>query len=303
MSESDFIKFYNLPIPIAQEPYFSYFLQLYDPIFDTLSKWKNFKSDSNKINNSAKIRNRIIKSIEENEFYKKLINSDKKQWELEQKFKLQTTIYSGSNIGKSYISIDLKEANFSSFNYYNPLIVMNADSFDSFLLNFTQENIPSKKFRQIIFGHLNPKLQQMIQKKIIENIMNDLIKENIIEESELIAHSNDELVILSPKNDIAFKKSLEIKEFLIHNYSNLRFHVVPFFLEGLFAKSGKKLGYKKTFIINEFGEMNKKSGWELKCVPNFLYAQVYKHEAGLEIEKNDTVFLHEDSLCYVDRIF
>jgi hypothetical protein len=74
--------------------------------------------------------------------------------------------------GAYMISLDMISANFSSLKYYNPALVRNCTSWNEFLSQFTSIKYfhESKFFRQLVFGSLNTKKQQIITKYIIQQV-------------------------------------------------------------------------------------------------------------------------------------
>ena len=104
-------------------------------------------------------------------------------------------LYIPENAGKSYYSIDLKEANFQALKTVIPELTAYPD-FKSLLLNFTNDEVllESKKVRQVILGNLNPARQQTIQKFIIHSIYMDLIKQGV-SPSSVKSSSSDELIV------------------------------------------------------------------------------------------------------------
>jgi len=79
--------------------------------------------------------------------------------------------------GKTYLSIDLKKANWQSVKWHDPAFVNElGDSYDEFLQKFGLPEVfrRSKHFRQYIFGGLNPKKQMKMQRVILEHVISSL---------------------------------------------------------------------------------------------------------------------------------
>lgn len=104
---------------------------------------------------------------------------------------------------KLYVSIDMISANFNSIKRYDQRNELGSDYNDL----LTKFNVPevfkhSKYFRQVIFGNLNPKRQQLVQRNMIQQLVRNL------NDFTIEAVRNDEVVI-SIEN---INEYLQIKE-------------------------------------------------------------------------------------------
>ena len=126
---SKFIKDNNLPIPLYSEPYFSYYLELYDGILNTKKKFENFTksfeeigSDQLFFSKSKDFSNSVIEKISETEVYKDFINGDMSKYVIKKPISSKV-VYSNENLNQYLISIDMSSANFNALKYHNPEIV------------------------------------------------------------------------------------------------------------------------------------------------------------------------------------
>lgn len=79
--------------------------------------------------------------------------------------------------GKTYLSIDLKKANWQCVKWHDPQFVNElGDTYEDMLGKFGLPEVflHSKHFRQYIFGNLNPKKQMKMQRVILEHVISSL---------------------------------------------------------------------------------------------------------------------------------
>lgn len=117
---------------------------------------------------------------------------DHKQFDCNFK-EINSSLYK-EKIPTSFISIDLKEANWQAFKHIFNLKEL--DSFSEFLIKWHGAHpaiANSKSFRQFIFGNTNPKLLQKVQRKMITEIEKKLTIE--LGSLPLIVRKSDELIL------------------------------------------------------------------------------------------------------------
>jgi hypothetical protein len=159
-----FVKDYNLPINIVDSPYFEYYMRTYDWFprkeYQSLVEEIDTRFDGNInlwLEEYSKIRDTIITKIENSEAYKWFNNLDLKSFPhpcMKTVAALKNipdlNIYNQSSIGKTFVSIDLKKANFQALKFINPLIVFNADTYEDMIDMFYRNHIDFRNF--IHFG-------------------------------------------------------------------------------------------------------------------------------------------------------
>lgn len=169
-----FCKDQNLPIKVYSEPIFTERLKL----FDAYEKYLEFCSmfrirfDSDEQEYLAyynDLKDRIINYIKESEAFQSLNKADMyKEFPIYGEGIPKGDTYKDKNIGKSFLSIDMKKANFNALVHYGnetgkpfaPGLTQDIDkNWSQFMAMFT--NIPyfatSKYIRQVVFGNCNPK--------------------------------------------------------------------------------------------------------------------------------------------------
>jgi hypothetical protein len=284
-----FSKDFRLPINIFSEPYFSYFTELYNPVFKVNEKLDWLKQALSKQENnegffalSAKIASDIKKDISATHAYQTFNSADmNKDFPLIEQIK-QQNIYIVPNIGKNLISIDLEKANFNCLNLFGLHEELGVKNYQELMLKYTDEPyfLNSKMIRQVIFGDLNPSRQQRVQKYIINNLCSELKKAGC----ELSSASSDEIIVQGDKS------ITEIKEILANVDEKFRFFRVEQFI---FDRIGEEHDFFAKTTINDKGEQK----LEFKNVPGHIFAQVYKKHFSLELNDYDMLFYHEGYLA------
>jgi len=177
-------------------------------------------------------------------------------------FKTEKNLYTEKNIGKKFISIDMKNANFQVFQQtgviYDITYKLFLSKFDIFDYFYKSKNI-----RQIIFGNLNPKRTNTIQKHIINALLSVIINDNKNINFDTIIINNDEII-------------LSYDEFV-----NLSF------LETFVLKEIKDIK-NKLFYYKEYKDKK-----VLYTVPKTVYIQAYKKLHNIPITDNDLLFHYE----------
>lgn len=288
-----FTKDYNLPIKIYSEPYFSYLIELYDDYLNTKSKLNllekavlNFENESQFLANYFKVVDAIIDNIKSKPAFEEFNNCKLDQYQVTSKYP-KSDIYKQINTGKYFVSIDLVKANFQALKYFNAELVNDKSNYKEFLANYTDIEYfaESKHLRQVIFGNLNPKRQAKIERYLIELVINYLIENGIIHADEIKMVTTDELVFsISEEKINDWVDKVDTLTDVIKETLSIDVDIEVFKLESVLD----------SYYVKEF--LNKE-GYQLMCVPQLYFPQVYKAYHGLEIEDKDLVFYHEHKLA------
>jgi hypothetical protein len=288
-----FIKDYKLPIQIIQEPYFTYFVELYDKQYNTKNKinlltdaLSKFESEDKFLSNYYVIRDNIIKTIEATEIYQEFNSVNMDKYNVDNKVVGAKNIFKKTNVDKFFISIDLKKANFQAMKYFSKDLVLGCETYNELISKFTDLEYmkQSKYLRQVIFGNMNPKRQVKIERYMTEQVYKSILDLTLLDENQVRMICNDEIIfelsewdaksILTDrlaktiKNDTDFEVDIEVYQ--LKEIKNTEFYVKEF--------------------IN-------KDGYELMCIPAVYHAQAYKKYNNIEIVNNDLVFLYENRAC------
>lgn len=303
-----FVKDYNLPINIVDNPFFDYYKERYD--FFPKEEWDDcINTVNNKFNgninswleNYSQIRDKIITTIENSEAFKSFNTCDFKQITTPIFTVGDFNIYNASNTGKVFISIDLKKANFQALHNFNDDIVLNCESYDELIELFGGDDYlkKSKYTRQVIFGKLNPKRTIQYEKYLINSIFseeNNHLFKYLHENSKLITIKSDE-IIFDITNGLVDKIGRDFLEMLkdeIKTNNNLDVSVKAFALYRLVFNNynGDTVdGYVRYFYLED-GYVT-----DLKQVSSIFFPQIYTHFKGLEPNDYDLYFKAENQIA------
>lgn len=285
-----FTKDQKVPINIFDEPYFSYFLELYDKDFHTKKAYemlentvKKFSSETAFLDEYYNIRNRVIEEIKKLPAYEKFLTANLNKYKITlPNFPNANKgdVYKVPNIGNYYLSIDLQKANFQMLKKFDKSLVLDCDSYEKLISKFTDMEYfkKSKYTRQVIFGNMNPSRQTTMQKFFTRQILDFAFEELNISLEDVAVFTFDELVI-KETDFISEEKCSEIKR-KIKEVLDLDVSVESFYL--------KNLADKDWFVK----EKEDKS-FSFKKVPGIYYAQAYKYYKNMEITDNDLLFFYE----------
>ena len=303
-----FVKDNDLPIPIIGNcNYFNYFIQLYEKDYKSLMKYEKLKSLIEKefnnkpeyfLNKYYEIRDTIIKTVENSGAYQKFNTMDMSIFSIKDKPDITANnIYNENNVGHIFVSFDLKKANFQALKYADPKIVINANTYEEFISNFTNIDyiINSKHIRQIVFGKMNPKRHIAVEKYIINKVYEYITETHHL--MNCVSMSNDELVF-----DMGETKKLDslailrinitcetIRQF-IQTMLGFEMNLEVFKLHKLQLCCDK---FKRSpYYYKEYLNKNNPKG-KLMCVPMNYFAIVYKLFNNLPLQEEDYHFDYE----------
>jgi hypothetical protein len=285
-----FLDDYKIPIQIVQNPYFEYFLDLYDSYLGTKVKYSLFQETV-----------RLLGG--EQEFYKyasdlvhKVVDHVKSKQEycggtfgeltvllsqITRKSVGNQSMYSVDNNDKHYVSVDLKNANFQSLKRANNKLVDSKDTYSAFIQQFTcfEYFCESKHIRQVIFGNLNPARQQNIQRILLGTVLDCFKEYHWIDETKICQISSDEFVFES--NDSL--PHTGIVESVVRKYTGVDTRVRKFRLGVILDK----------YFVKEYED----NGYEIRGVPAYYFAQVFKAYNKMKLHDNDLLFYMDGHLA------
>ena len=294
-----FCKNCNLPIDLFDEPYFSERLEILDFQFDCVRKFNEFCVEMEKFEDEQvyfqyynTIKESVINMIKANSDFNKFLKDDFNEVNL-----LSHTaevgnnnLYTEDNAGKSFISIDMKQANFSALKHYSPNIFKGFGSWEDYIGSFTNnEHIKNSKYiRQVILGACNPKRQVQYEKYLMTLLYNH-IKKSLGEEVDVFSIGNDEIIIFA----VSLKCSIEkLKEIIADCPDDIGSLVR---LEVFDLDKIGDVGWIKNIYDETDGTVIDKV--EFKGVNKEIYHQVLKHYRKQPIAENDLVFRYNGQLA------
>lgn len=293
-----FCKDCNLPIKLFQEPYFSDRIKLYDPFYGTIEKWNRFVNELQKYNCEQdyfeeynRVKDAAISYIKESEAYQKFNSEDMNVFSITHKDLPGNDIFKSSNNGRTFISIDMRKANFSSLQSYDKGMFGNVNTWEDFISMFTNNKhiVDSKYIRQVILGNCNPKRHITYEKWIMDQVLTTLEQKLGCGFSEkVVFFSNDEIVY--DVTDFELVEADKLRDFF---HSSLKEDFsVPFRVElfDLYKINGTD-GYCKK-IHKENGEYN----IEFKCLDSYMTPFVIRNFLGEKVNESDKVFYHQGLL-------
>jgi hypothetical protein len=288
-----FCKDYNVPLKIYIEPVFTNRIELFG-FKDLYNKFEemvinDFNSNEKEfLDYYDKIKEEAIEFIKNTDTYKILNECDISNYDVKDKGSLsiqQKDVYKENNIGKSFVSIDLRKANYTSLKIFEELLgkIYTANfpnTYEEFIKQFTSYDyfINSKYLRQVIFGNCNPKRQIKIEKWYMNRIMRNYIPEEIV-----YSMNNDEIIL------DADKVTSEIMDLLKTKLDSNKFKIEEFSLE--------KIKGSDTFI-----KRFKDNSYELKCMPAFDAVFIYKFLNNQDYTRDDRLFITSENRLaeYID---
>ena len=287
-----FVKDQNIPIGILEEPYFSYYINLYEPDFKTKTAFAKFLNAVTKAGGSEcfldkyyAIRDNILESIKDKPSYQEFLAADMGKYAVTginiPNIK-DTNIYTADNHGKYFLSVDMRAANFQAMKLFDPDIIDDADTYDEFILRFTDSEYfrESKYTRQVIFGNINPKRQITIQHFYIGEVLKVFLNHGLINPEHIRVYNNDEFVV--EWDSYIDQKELSRLGKIAKEATGVDVKCTSYCLNNIAAD----------YFVKEYQD----GTFTFKNVPVTVFPQVYKAYRGLQLNDMDTVFQFEGRL-------
>jgi hypothetical protein len=296
------VKDFSIPIQIVDSEDWNYYLSITDPFYGSLSAERKMISMLTTLQKthtnieeqfyveSKALTKGIIEEIKNTKAYEDFSNLDMNNFNTKINAGQKSNLYTQAFVNKTFYSIDLKKANYQALKYINPELVLNSDSYQDLVTQFTDFEYfkDSKQIRQVIFGNLNPKRQQQVQKHIMNELIDLLLLKGLNTEN-IISCSSDEIVF--EKDNISF----DLFEFMDNReiLNDIEFHVNCFELKTL--EEGKNLLYKKDLADNSVAFKGINSNYIFECIKKYN---------NQPINVSDITFYHEGRLCqYIKPLF
>jgi hypothetical protein len=291
-----FVSEERLPIPILGEDFFEYHLTLYEDKFKAYTKYMELLSvidekfngsDSEFLDYFYNIRETFITKVKEMEPYITFNTTNMNAFSVEQIKNVRfRELYNEECIGKSFISVDLKKANFQAIKYFDKNNVY-GNTYEDLVGKFTDLDYirNSKYFRQVVFGQLNPSRQQTVEKFLIYKVINHLMTYYGVTTDDIVTIKADEIILfdlphlkhISNPNDIKSNTWVDVK-------------IERFALNGYNFFSNKENRKRFTFYYKH--QMDTLNG-----IPLQYHAMAFKLFYGMEISEMDYHFNYENIDC------
>lgn len=276
----NFIKDLKLPIAVDVDPYFSYLMNLIDPYYKSIEKYKIFSDcfeslgKENFFEHNRKLVNGTLDYLKGKPEFEVFNNLDMKNFKKELSIQSKE-LYKSHNANKTFISVDLVKANFQSLLFTVPEIFDGFENYNDFAKSrgFNEYMLISKQIRQILFGNMNPQRQQKVQYYMMNLIADRLVNSGLSLDS-VYSLSSDELVF--EKNNTSSAQVVEaVKEL------GFEVRVDEFVLERPFDKP---------FYVKKM----KDGSVDFKMVPTSAMAEFVKRYENRELEDFDFYFYDEN---------
>lgn len=283
-----FCKDCNLSIAVFDNPYFYERLQTLNILEDCIYKFSVFCDELQWFTDEQeyfeyynKVKDSIIDFIKAAPEYENFINADY----MHKPYISKRNLYVEQNDGHSFVSIDMKKANFSAMRHYSKSIFDNCKTWEQFVSKFTysQHIINSKYIRQVILGACNPKRQIRYEQYLMSILCNHII--SCLSDISIFSLGEDEIIIEVPNYDTNFSLAkLNKAVSSCQDGIGLLVRVESFKLNKI------NNGWVKSYN-------NDSNKVDFKCVDAEIYHQVIKHYFGMPITENDLVFYHNGRLA------
>lgn len=289
-----FCKDCNLPINLFDEPYFTQRLKVLDVQFDCVKKFDTFCADLEKYDTEQEyfeyyntVKDSVINMIKDNTEYMKFLNDDFADVRVVTKNITlgNKNLYIEGNQDKTFISIDMKKANFSALRHYSPAIFKNVETWEQYIGFFTpSEHIKNSKYiRQVILGACNPK-RQITYERYLMTMLYLHIKSELDGKVSFYSLGNDEIIISVAGTSVSAKE-----------------------IKAAIATCPQKIGELVRFEMFDLQKVGD-YGWmkviydepervEFKTINADIYHQIVKHYWNMPITEDDLVFRYNGVLA------
>lgn len=308
-----FAKNNNLPITVFQNPYFIQRLSLCEHLpqyrnckekFDLFCReLMTFHDEQHYFEYYNRIKDTAMSYIKENEVWQEFNNTNISVLfadEVQDSFNSRN-LYIEDNHEHYFISIDMKQANFSALKHFNQNYAKSHkqlfdgyENWADFLAQITdcRHITESKYIRQVILGNCNPKKQTKYEKALMSILATKLKKATY----QVFSVTTDEIIIEADGFDIKDAESLKEK---VKNDYAADLMMEPEMLKVEFFKLEKIQNTSGWMKVNPNIQhiKNKIEGIEFKCIDGELFPQIVKYFIGNTILDEDLVFYHNGRLA------
>ncbi len=294
-----FCKDYNLPINLYDSPYFEQRLEALDRHFNCVHRYELFMGELERFQTEEEyfayynqVKDSAIQFIQSRSGYEEFTNS--KVPTLREFPKKE--LYSDCNDGKTFFSIDMRKANFTTLSKLYPDLVGGEQYWEEFLSKFTdlEHILLSKYIRQVVLGACCPKKQTQWEKFLMENLCMSIegrlplcrvisvnTDEILIESESPCSMSSDSLLSIIERDTPFFEDMLKVSKFVLKK------------IEGF--------GWVKQFV-HAVSTDALNGAYEFKCVESDKYHILSKLYRGEGVSDDDLVFYHNGMLAtYLDK--
>lgn len=311
-----FVDDFKIPIPVFEDPYWEFYLSLYEKEFQARTYWEKLMqgieeeyqgNTSEFLRDFYALRESLINAIKDCPDYQRY--NEGPVLVLKPNFGpnvKKDDIYNEGFLGGPYWSVDLKKANVQAFcsispNFFNGTIGLGS-RVDKVYTEWVLSHVGDKKtltwyapmskyMRQVIFGNCNPKRQIKIEEGLVGEAAHMVLDFIGREDTKVISYGSDEVVLKVSPEVVAGEAELNEIECYILDRLHTEVRVEPFTLSSLEfenATGNKIRAYKKTYL-------RPGRGVEYKGISRHYYAQIFEqiHNIPVDPDGKDLVFYQE----------
>lgn len=286
-----FIRDKSLLIKFYDEPFFTEKLHLLEKQFNAYTLWEGYlkmlekyDSEDDYFRYYNQLKDQILTTVQNAEGFKRLTADNTLDTHIQNVGFRSEHIFHGDNIGKTFLSVDMRRANFNALRRYDASIFNGAETWEDFVRQFTDEEyiIQSKYIREAIFGFCNPNKTQKMMKKLMDGFLTSLLELGVPKEL-IVYFGNDEVIVDITNN----RELVEVVKKAVEQ-SDLKLRVEEYTITAARnGVNGKILGYI----------LNKTDGtYGFKCFNYRTLPFVLRALQGEEITEHDTYFKYEDDI-------
>lgn len=174
-----------------------------------------YKTDQDYFADYARVKEEAITDIKSSDAFKRF-NEGQINMSIPKEYAdlPKVSIYKPSFIGKHFLMVDMKSANFTALKMFD-YDIFGTDTWEDFMRKFTgnEHIIGSKYIRQVILGNCNPKRQISYEKYLTSKVIPQLEQMNpILSVGRIVEFSNDEIVY--DLSDMSFAEMCDLKDSL-----------------------------------------------------------------------------------------
>ena len=295
-----FCKDVGVSIQLYKSPYFEDRLELmghkkeYDAFVDFVIS--TFQNEEEYFAYYNSLKDKVIDFIKSSEAYNAL-QSDADVCKKSDLNLRQGDTYKDSCVGRRFLSVDMKKANFSALVKYGKECgkeFFDSYDYEAFMKQFTPYDYftKSKYIRQVVFGNCNPKRQiayeTMLMSKLLKLVVGSSHQTGLSMEDAYSLNS-DEIVF-----DITGKDCKDISGRMKDFVSSLKACDFPLKVESF--QIGKLEGTKAYAKLFEDGT------YELKCVNPYEAPFIYRYMKNQTPMKTDRYFMYEGRLSKFEEV-
>lgn len=313
-----FSTYSRIPFPCPLPELAEYYVTAYDKMYGSRDAWDLYQKEIRKFAMKKELTetmNKISDYIDQNKQYQAL----KQRKDNSIKNKMKRDVYHFGSVGKVFLSVDIRKANFTTLDRECPDLFVDQKTgeklnWHDFVLHFTESEFiaRSKQFREIVIGRIGfsgkaKTLQEILMDKVHDAIMTNEIFSNMLVPRMKCGDEN-----VYEINDVAsFVSHIDKFKQEIDKVHGPILHYRVFKVESIQDKQF----FIKTFLYNTdwfdsqdtlIPESSRplRAMIEFKKVPKKFMLQVIKWQKGERIAPQDLYFMDEGIKCqYCSTIF